>query len=76
MVKQMLYAIKNKDDLEILNELASLQNQVKNLGLQGQPGNRNLQEDIKNYLNRLQIRLERVLNIKVKPLKIQPRQLN
>ena len=35
-----LYAIKNKDDLENLNDLASLQSQVKSLRLQDKLGNK------------------------------------
>ena len=43
----MLYAIKNVDDLENLNELASLQNQVKAVRLQDKLGKQNFHEDLK-----------------------------
>ena len=43
----MLYAIKNVDDLENLNELASMQNQVKLVRLQDKLGKQNFQEDMK-----------------------------
>ena len=43
----MLYAIKNNDDLENLNELVSLQNQVKAVRLQDKLGKQNFHEDIK-----------------------------
>ena len=43
----MLYAIKNVDDLENLNELASLQDQVKVVRLQDKLGKQNFHEDMK-----------------------------
>ena len=43
----MLYSIKNRDDLEILNELISLQNQVKALRLQYKLVKQNFLEDLK-----------------------------
>ena len=43
----MLYYIKDRDDLEKLNELASLQSQVKALRLQNELG----KQKLKNYLN-------------------------
>ena len=43
----MLYAIKNVDDLENLNELASLQDQVKVVRLQDKFGKQNFHEDMK-----------------------------
>ena len=43
----MLYSIKNRDDLEKLNELISLQNQVKALRLQYKLGKQNFPEDLK-----------------------------
>ena len=42
----MLYAIKNIDDLEILNELVSLQNQVKAVRMQNKLGKQNFHEDM------------------------------
>ena len=44
----MLYSIKNREDLEKLNELASLQNQVKTVGLQDKLGKHIFHEDMKN----------------------------
>ena len=43
----MLYAIKNNDDLENLNKLASLENQVKVARLQDKLGKQNFQKDLK-----------------------------
>ena len=43
----MLYAIKNVDDLENLNELASLEDQVKVVRLQDKLGKQNFHEDMK-----------------------------
>ena len=43
----MLYSIKNREDLEKLEELASLQNQVKVVRLQDKPGKQNFHEDMK-----------------------------
>ena len=43
----MLYSIKNIEELEKLNELASLQNQVKVVRLQDKLGNQNFHEDMK-----------------------------
>ena len=43
----MLYAIKNVDDLENLNELASLQDQVKVVRLQDKLGKQNFHEHMK-----------------------------
>ena len=42
-----MYTIKNFDDLERLSKLASLQSQVKALGLQNELGKQNLLEDLK-----------------------------
>ena len=43
----MLYAIKDREDLEKLNELASLENQVKVVKLQDKLGKQNFDEDMK-----------------------------
>ena len=43
----MLYSIKNRDDLEKIEELASLQNQVKVVRLQDKLGEQNFYENIK-----------------------------
>ena len=43
----MLYSIKDREDLENLNELVSLQNQVKTVRLQGKLGKQNFHEDMK-----------------------------
>ena len=43
----MLYSIKNREDLENLEELASLQNQVKVVRLQDKLGEQNFHEDMK-----------------------------
>ena len=43
----MLYSIKDREDLENLNELVSLQNQVKVVKLQDKLGEQNFHEDMK-----------------------------
>ena len=43
----MLYSIKNREDLENLNELVSLQDQVKTVRLQDKLGEQNFHENIK-----------------------------
>ena len=49
----MLYSIKNRKDLEILEELASLQNQVEEVWLQDRLGKQNFHENIQKYLHQL-----------------------
>ena len=43
----MLYSIKDREDLENLNKLASLQDQVKAVRLQDKLGKQNFHEDMK-----------------------------
>ena len=43
----MLYAIKNTDDLEKLEKLASLESQVKAVRIQDSLGKQNFHEDMK-----------------------------
>ena len=43
----MLYSIKDRDDLENLNELVSLEDQVKVVRLQDKLGKQNFHEDMK-----------------------------
>ena len=43
----MLYSIKDREDLENINELVSLQYQVKTVRLQDKLGKQNFQEDMK-----------------------------
>ena len=43
----MLFAIKNREDLKKLNELVSLQDQVKAVRLQDKLGKQNFHEDMK-----------------------------
>ena len=54
----MLYAIKNVDDLENLNELASLQDQVKTARLQDKLGKQNFHEDMKKVFEPITKSLE------------------
>ena len=44
---QILFAINNREDLEKLNELVSLQDQVKTVRLQDKFGKQNFHEDMK-----------------------------
>ena len=43
----MLFAVNNREDLQNLNELASLQDQVKAVRLQDKLGKQNFHEDMK-----------------------------
>ena len=49
----MLYSIKNVEDLEKLNELASLQDQVKAVRMQDKLGKQNFHEDMKKLFEPL-----------------------
>ena len=49
----MLYSIKNREDLEKLKELSTLQNQVKAVRLQVKLRKQNFHEDMKNLYERL-----------------------
>ena len=46
----MLYSIKDREDLENLNELVSLQDQVKTVRLQDKLGEQNFHENIKKSI--------------------------
>ena len=54
----MLYAIKNNDDLENLNESVSLENQVKVVRLQDKLGKQNFHEDMKKVFESIAKPLE------------------
>ena len=47
----MLFPIKDRENLEKLNELVSLQDQVKTVRLQDKLGKQNFHEDMKKILN-------------------------
>ena len=47
----MLYSIKNKEELENLNELVSLQSQVNEVRLQDKLGTQNFHEKKEKYSN-------------------------
>ena len=49
----MLYSIKDRKDLDFLNELASLQDQVKVVQLQDKLGKQNFHEDMKKVFERI-----------------------
>ena len=55
----MLYAIKNIDDLENLNELVSLESQVKAVRLQDKLGKQNFHEDMKKVFELVTKTLEK-----------------
>ena len=59
----MLYSIKNGEDLEKLEELASLQNQVKVVRLQDRLGEQNFHKNKRKRLNQLLIQLKIPLKI-------------
>ena len=54
----MLYSIKNREDLENLNELVSLQDQVKTVRLQDKLGKQNFHEDMKKVFEPITKSLE------------------
>ena len=54
----MLYSIQDREDLENLEELASLQNQVKVVRLQDKLGKQNLHEDMKKIFEPITKSLE------------------
>ena len=55
----MLYSIKNEEDLEKLNELVSLQDQVKAVRLQDKLGKQNFHEDMKKVFEPVTKSLEK-----------------
>ena len=55
----MLFPIKNREDLEKLNELASLQNEVKIVRLQDKLGKQNFHEDMKKVFEPVTKSLEK-----------------
>ena len=55
----MLYAIKNVDHLEKLNELVSLENQVRVVRLQDKLGKQNFHEDMKKVFEPVTKSLEK-----------------
>ena len=59
----MLHSIENRDDLEKLNELVSLQNQVKVLNLQHELEKQNFPKVWKKYLNPLLKQLKMPLSM-------------
>ena len=54
----MLFAINNREDLENLNELGSLQDQVKAVRLQDKLGKQNFHEDMKKVFEPITKSLE------------------
>ena len=61
-----MFSIKDREDLEKLNEIVSLKNQVKVERLQDKPGEQNFYEDRKKSLKQLLIHLKTCLKIKRK----------
>ena len=55
----MLYSIKDREDLENLNELVSLQDQVKTVKLQDKLGKQNFHEDLKKVFEPVTKSLEK-----------------
>ena len=58
-----------------LEELALIQNQVKEIRLEDKLGKRRIDEDIKNFLNQLLIQLSRLLKERLRLLNLKPKQL-
>ena len=56
----MLYSIKDRKDLEELNELASLEDQVKVVRLQDKLGKQNFHEDMKKVFEPVTKSLEKI----------------
>ena len=59
----MLYSIKDEEDLKNLEELASLQSQVKTVRLQDRLGKQNFHEDMKKVFEPVTKSLEKHLKI-------------
>ena len=59
----MLFPIKDRENLENLNELLSLQNQVKAVWLKDKLGKQSFHEDMKKFLNQLLNQLKTTLKI-------------
>ena len=59
----MLYSIRDREDLEKLNELISLNNRVKVVRLQDRPGKHFFHVVMRNFLNQLLIQLKIPLKI-------------
>ena len=64
----MLYSIKDREDLEKLNELASLQDQVKVVKLQDKLGKQNFHEDMKKVFEPVTKSLENTSEILTKAI--------
>ena len=64
----MLYSIKDREDLENLNELASLQDQVKAVRLQDKLGKQNFHEDMKKVFEPVTKSLENSSQEKTKTI--------
>ena len=63
-----MYAIKNNDDLENINELVSLQSQVKAVRLQDKLGTQNFQEDVKKVFKPVTKTLENTSQVITKTI--------
>ena len=59
----MLYSIKDREDLEKLEELASLQSQVKAIRLQDKMGKQNFHEELKKVFEPVNKSLQKHLTI-------------
>ena len=64
----MLYAIKDREDLEKSNELVSLQDQVKAVRLQDKLGEQNFHEDMKIFFEPVTKSLENTSQDKTKTI--------
>ena len=64
----MLYSIQDREDLATLNELASLQNQVKVFRLQDKLGKQKFHEDMKKVFEPVTKSLENTSQDKTKKL--------
>ena len=59
----MMYSIKDREDLEKLKELVSLQDQVKAVRFQDKLGKQNVHEDVKKIPGPVTKSLESISNI-------------
>ena len=64
----MLYSIKDREDLENLEELVSLQNQVKVVRLRDKLGKQNFHEDVKKLFETVTKSLENTSQDITKPI--------
>ena len=75
LIKEMLYLIENRDDLENLNELVSLQKQIGELRLQDKKGKQNLHEHMKKVFEPITISIKDTSEILTRSMMITSKEI-